>query len=101
MSKHCSSVNYLSHRELGALLGDHVVLLLVELPPVSQLATQFLQLDNLDRDQFNKSQLIFIFASSQDFFAHVFYLGRIIEVQLSTSQLLQLARQLVNLKIKS
>ena len=100
MSKHCSSFNYLSHRELGALLGDHVVLLLIELPPVSQLAAQFLQLDNLDRNQLKAVQL-FTFASSQDLFAHVFDLGRVIEVQLSTSQLLQLARQLVNLKIKS
>ena len=100
MSKHCSSVNYLSHRELGALLGDHVVLLLVELPPVSQLAAQFLQLNNLDRDQLSHVTL-HICIELKNLFAHVFDLGRVIEVQLSTSQLLQLARQLVNLKYKS
>ena len=38
---------FLSAGELGSLLGDHVVLLLVELPPVGELTTQLLQLDNL------------------------------------------------------
>ena len=53
---HCSAPYYsaqrctaphLAHGELRPLLCDHVVLLLVELPPVGQLPPQLLQLDNL------------------------------------------------------
>jgi hypothetical protein len=37
----------LAHVELGPLLGYHVVLLLVELPPVGQLPPQLLELYHL------------------------------------------------------
>ena len=42
------SIDNLSHGELCSLLSNHVVLLLIELPPVRQLSAQFLQLHNLD-----------------------------------------------------
>ena len=45
--KEIESIDYLSHGELCSLLSNHVVLLLIELPPVSQLSAQFLQLHNL------------------------------------------------------
>ena len=87
------SIDHLSHGELCSLLSNHVVLLLIELPPVSQLSAQFLQLHNLDRVRLNYIYYICLMTLS--------YLGWVIKVQLSTSQLLQLTRQLVNLKIKS
>ena len=39
----------LSHGQLRPLLGDHVVLLVVQLLAVGQLATQSLQLDKLEK----------------------------------------------------
>ena len=46
--KEIEPIDYLSHGELCSLLSNHVVLLLIELPPVGQLSAQFLQLHNLD-----------------------------------------------------